>query len=183
MIHSEIKPGHHDTGTPYKACYYPKGYTQNFKISSGWLTDLKDARLNRQSSKIGGTSFGILPHNFLTPAHHWNSSRVAIRPTTYKNNGIDLTGMADYMCYHYNNGILKAGKVAEFDPTKDASMTVLFQKSAGLISYRAWTMTKYKDFPFNWKGVQANGYMLYPYYGGDAVAPVLLTCDSEIIPL
>jgi len=172
MIYHIKKNNHYCEETRVQAHDGKSEYSVKCKIPAEWLTNFNNKKLNLQSSKIQGQGFSL--------DHHRDSVRTSFRPV-FEADGLTPKGFFGILAYYYNHGKCYQKFLFNVSEGEEFEYSYKMDRLNNTITWTSPKLKKPKVFPFDWNGVPTWGMTLYPYAGGDFVAPVDLTIEVDII--
>ena len=119
---------------------------------------------NDFTNKLFGWSYGL---------HHKNSIRVGWRPAF----DAETSKKIDLFFYSYNNGIRKIEYFHSVYAMVDYNIIIRVQPENNTVLFKISEFIK-EEFPFVLPKTTV-GYFLYPYFGGTATAPHLITINLK----
>lgn len=163
--------------------HYPNGVhdgqtSQVFELMFDKKCWYKPIDSENDYNKVFGWSYGILPRRIddeIKPAHHYNSIRIGWRPVP------DSKGCIEVSIYVYEDGVRRVSEVGllldvereylgklyyELNDVEVPGRIYLEIHRAGIISM------EYSANP-------TKGYILNPYFGGNAPAPKTMTINLK----
>lgn len=147
------------------------------------FSDIGDTE--RDINKLFGLSYGILPRftsGNLIPAHHINSIRIGWRPKR----SIRGHDHIEIFLYWYENGIRKQKSISGL-PVPDTDYYIRVAIEGNKLEYLVADLQYAFDISDGIVDVDLPtnkwGYMLYPYFGGNAPAPWKMKIKLDNIKL